>query len=110
MTLEEGAKVTDLTIRNSLFLTTYEDCAYENEDGHTDVVTSSALCFANCGEIENCEVQAKVIGAWDAGGIVGINYGQMTDCRFTGTVEAGTDQSTELPEYTYTKHSMFAGT
>ena len=109
MTLEEGAKVTDLTIRNSLFLTTYEDCAYENEDGHTDVVTSSALCFANCGEIVNCEVQAKVIGAWDAGGIVGINYGQMTDCRFTGTVEAGTDQSTEPPEYTYTKHSMFAG-
>ncbi len=107
--LEEDAKVTDLTIRDSLFVTTYEDCAYEDENGHTDVVTASALCFANCGVIENCKVQAKVIGAWDAGGIVGINYGQMADCKFTGTVEAGTDQSTEAPEYTFTKHSMFAG-
>ena len=78
MILEEDAKVTDLTIRDSLFVTTYEDCAYEDESGKTDMVTSAALCHANYGVIENCEVEAKVIGAWDAGGIAGINCGQMT--------------------------------
>ncbi len=109
MILEEDAKVTDLTIRDSLFVTTYEDCMYENENGHTDVITSAALCFANYGVVENCEVEAKVIGAWDAGGIAGINHGQMTGCKFMGTVEGGTDQSTESPENTFTKHSMFAG-
>ncbi len=107
--LEEDARVTDLTIRNSLFQTTYEDCVYEDEGGKTDVVTASALCFANYGVIENCEVQAKVTGAWDAGGIAGINYGQMTNCRFTGTVDAGTDHSTEAPEHTFTRKSLFAG-
>lgn len=107
--LEEDASVTDLTIRNSLFQTTYEDCVYEDESGKTDVVTAAALCFANYGLIENCEVQAKVTGAWDAGGIVGINYGQMVDCRFTGTVEAGTDRYTEAPENTFTRSSLFAG-
>jgi len=107
--LEEDARVTDLTIRNSLFQTVYEDCVYEDESGKTDVVTASALCFANYGVIENCEVQAKVTGAWDAGGIAGINYGQMTNCRFSGTVEAGTDHSTEAPEYTSTRNALFAG-
>lgn len=109
MVLEEDARVTDLTIRNSLFQTDYEDCAYEDESGKTDVVTAAALCFANCGVIENCEVQAKVVGAWDAGGIAGINYGQMRNCKFVGSVEAGTDQDTEAPENTFSKHSMFAG-
>lgn len=109
MVLEEDARVTDLTIRNSLFQTDYEDCAYEDESGKTDVVTAAALCFANCGVIENCEVQAKVVGAWDAGGIVGINYGQMRNCKFVGSVEAGTDQDTEAPENTFSKHSMFVG-
>lgn len=110
MILEEGAKVTDLTIRESLFVTTYEECAYEEENGHTDVVISSSLCYANYGVIENCEVQTRVIGAWDAGGIAGINGGQIVNCKFTGTVEAGTDQSTEAPENTFTtRQSMFAG-
>lgn len=109
MILEDDAKVTDLTIRDSLFVTTYEDCAYEDESGKTDMVTSAALCHANYGVVENCEVEAKVIGAWDAGGIAGINCGQMTGCKFTGTVEGGTDQSTEPPDYTPTRHSMFAG-
>ena len=78
--LEEDARVTDLTIRNSLFQTTYEDCVYKDADGKTDVVTASALCFANYGVIENCEVQAKVTGAWDAGGIVDtcVNTGSVT--------------------------------
>lgn len=108
-TLEEEAKITDLTIRDSLFQTTYEDCVYEDNEGKTDVVTASALCFANYGVIKNCEVQAKVKGAWDAGGIVGINYGQMKGCKFTGSVEAGVDQSTAAPENSVTKHSLFAG-
>lgn len=107
--IEEDAKVTNLTIRDSLFQTTYEECVYENENGHTEVFTASALCFANYGLIENCEVQAKVVGAWDAGGIVGINYGQMNHCKFAGTVEAGTDRSTEAPENTFPKHTMYAG-
>lgn len=73
--VEEDARITGLTIRNSLFQTTYEDCAYEDNDGETDVVIASALCYANYGVIEDCQVEAKVIGAWDAGGIVGMNYG-----------------------------------
>lgn len=107
--LEEDAGITDLTIRNSVFQTTYEDCAYEDDDGETDVVTAAALCFANYGVIENCRVEAKVTGAWDAGGIVGINYGQMTDCTFTGTVEAGADQSTQAPENRLASNTLYAG-
>ena len=107
--LEEDARVTDLTIRNSLFQTTYEDCVYESESGKTDVITASVLCYANYGVIENCEVQAKVTGAWNAGGIVGINCGQMTGCKFTGTVEAGTDHYTEATENTSTRSALFAG-
>ncbi len=107
--LEEEAKVTDLTIRNSLFQTTYEDCAFEDGKGKTDVVPAAALCYANYGLIENCEVQAKVVGAWDAGGIAAVNFGQMRACRFTGIVEAGTDQKTKVSAYTAARHSMFAG-
>lgn len=109
MILEEDAKVTDLTMRDSLFVTTYEDCAYENENGKTDMVTSASLCYMNCGVIENCEVQAKVIGAWDAGGIVGVNAGQMIDCKFTGSVEAGADSVTKMPENCSTRHVISAG-
>lgn len=108
-TLEKDAKVTDLTLKNSLFRTTYEDGVYVADSGKTDVVVASSLCFANYGVIENCEVKTKVIGAWEAGGIAGINYGQMSSCRFTGTVEAGTDQDTEAAEDTVTYYSMFAG-
>lgn len=107
--LEEDARITDLTVRNSVFQTTYEDCAYEDDDGGTDVVTASALCFANYGVIENSRVQAKVTGAWDAGGIVGINYGQMTGCTFTGTVEAGADQSMKEPENRLASNTLYAG-
>lgn len=84
--LEEDARVTDLTIRNSLFQTAYKDCAYEDESGKTDVVTAAALCFANYGVIENCEVQAKVSGAWDAGGICRSNQGSIRNCVNEGTV------------------------
>lgn len=107
--LEEDARITDLTIRNSLFQTTCEDCAYENHDGEMDVVTASALCYANYGLIENCHVEARVIGAWEAGGIVGMNYGQMSGCKFTGTVEAGADQGTEAPEKGLAVNTLYAG-
>lgn len=107
--LEEDARITGLTIRNSVFQTAYEDCAYEDSDGETDVVIASALCYANYGVIENCQVEARVIGAWDAGGIVGMNYGQMSGCKFTGTVEAGADQNTEAPENRLAPNTLYAG-
>lgn len=107
--LDEGAEITNLTIRESVFRTTLADCGYEDNDGRADVVTASALCYTNYGVIENCEVEAKVIGAWDAGGIVSENYGRMEHCRFTGTVEAGMETSEELPEAPLAVHSLFAG-
>lgn len=107
--LEEDAKITDLKIRNSSFHTTLEDSGYEDMDGETNVVIASALCFANYGVIENCDVQGKVVGAWGAGGIAGINYGEMINCRFTGTVQAGADQSTELPENRLAASILYAG-
>lgn len=108
-TLEEDASITDLHIRNSTFHTTYEDSSYTNNDGKTDVVTASALCFANYGTIERCDVEAKVSGAWSAGGIVSVNYGQITDCRFAGIVEAGLDQTTEMPENGLATDTLYAG-
>lgn len=107
--LEEDAKITDLKIRNSFFYTTLEDSAYEDEDGEMNVVAAAALCFANYGIVENCEVYGKVVGAWRAGGIAGNNYGEMTDCRFTGTVEAGADQNTEPPENRLAVNALYAG-
>ncbi len=96
--LEEDARITNLNIRNSFFRTTYRDSSYEEDDGRIDVVTSAALCFCNYGIIEGCDVQAKVVGAWSAGGIAGINYGQMIHCRFSGSVEAGLSQNIKRPE------------
>lgn len=107
--LEEEAKITDLHIRNSFFRTTYEDSFYEDDDGRTDVVTASALCFSNYGIIEGCDVHAKVMGAWSAGGIVGINYGQMINCHFSGSVEAGLAQNTEKPENGLGTSTLYAG-
>ena len=107
--LEEDARITDLEIRNSVFYTTLEDSGYEDNDEETDVVIAAALCHTNYGLIENCDVQGKVVGAWKAGGIAGINYGEMINCRFTGTLEAGTDQSTELPEKPLAVSTLYAG-
>lgn len=107
--LEENARITNLHIRKSFFRTTYEDSFYEDDDGKTDVVTASALCFSNYGVIEGCDVHAKVMGAWSAGGICGVNYGQMTDCHFTGSVEAGLAQNTEKPENGLSVSGLYAG-
>ncbi len=96
--LEENARITNLHIRNSFFRTSFEDSSYENDDGRTDVVAAFVLCFSNEGIIEGCDVHARVMGAWNAGGIVGINYGQIRDCCFSGSVEAGLAKETEEPE------------
>lgn len=107
--LEEDARITDLEIRNSVFYTTLEDSGYEDSDEETDVVIAAVLCHTNYGLIENCDVQGKVVGAWKAGGIAGINYGEMINCRFTGTLEAGTDQSTEPLENLLAVSNLYAG-
>lgn len=86
--LEEQALVTDLKIRKSLFQSTYEGNHYD-DDGEINVVSASALCFANYGRIEGCDVEATVLGDWSAGGIVSCNYGVMENCSFAGRVEAG---------------------
>ena len=107
--LDENAKITDLHIRNSFFRTTYEECFYEDNDGHTDVVTAAVLCFSNDGVIENCDVHAKVLGAWSAGGIVAINYGQMINCHFSGSVEAGLAQHIKRPENRLGVDALYTG-
>lgn len=108
-TLEEDAQVTDLTIRNSFFRTTYEDSSYTNYDDKTNVATASVLCHTNYGTIKGCHVHARVLGAWSAGGIVSINYGQISDCHFSGSVEAGLDQNTEMPDNGISFSTLFAG-
>lgn len=87
--LEEQALVTDLKIRKSLFRSTYEKNHYENDDGEINVVPASALCFKNDGRVEDCDVEAIVLGDWACGGIASSNNGVMEDCRFAGTVESG---------------------
>lgn len=107
--LGENARISDLTLRDCSFQTTLEDSIYEDTDGLTNVIIASSLCFANSGTIENCDVHANVSGAWSAGGIAAINYGQMINCRFTGTVEAGSDQSTQPPEGSLAVDTLYAG-
>lgn len=43
--LGENARITDLHIRNAFGRTTYEASSYEDNDGRTDVVSASTLCF-----------------------------------------------------------------
>lgn len=88
-TLEKEALVTDLKIRKSLFQSTYGESSYVNDGGEVNVISAAALCNYNKGRIEGCDVEAVVLGDWSAGGIVGVNYGVMENCRFAGTVEAG---------------------
>lgn len=107
--LDENARISDLHIRNSFFRTTYEACFYEDNDGYTDVVPAAVLCFSNDGIIENCDVHAKVLGAWSAGGIAAINYGQMINCHFAGSVEAGLAQHIEKPENHLGVNTLYAG-
>ena len=107
--LEENARISDLYIRNSFFRTTYEECSYEDDDGEIDVVPAAVLCFSNEGIIENCDIHAKVLGAWSAGGIAVINYGQIVNCHFYGSVEAGLAQHIEKPENYFGVHTLYAG-
>lgn len=107
--LEEDARISDLHIRNSFFRTTYEECCYEDNDECTAVVPASALCLFNNGVIENCNVHARILGAWNAGGIVANNYGEIIDCHFSGSVEAGLAQHMEQPENRLGVHTLFAG-
>lgn len=108
-TLEENARITELHICNSFFRTTYEECSYEDDDGKTGVVTAAVLCSSNNGIIENCDVHAKVMGAWSAGGIVAVNYGQMINCHFSGSVEAGLAQRIEKPDNRLGVQTLYAG-
>lgn len=108
-TLEEDALITDLHVRNSIFHTTYEDSCYTNDNEKTDIAIATALCYANYGKIERCDLEVNVSGAWSAGGMVAENYGQITDCRFAGIVEAGLDQGTEMPENGLYPDTLYAG-
>lgn len=107
--LEKDARITNLHIRKSFFRTSYEECAFENDNGLTEVVTAASICFSNDGVIEGCDVQAIVMGAWDAGGLVGINYGRMKDCSFTGSVEAGLAQDMGEPKNRFGPDALYAG-
>ena len=66
-TLEEDALITDLHVRNSIFHTTYEDSCYTNDNEKTDIAIATALCYANYGKIERCDLEVNVSGAWSAG-------------------------------------------
>ena len=88
-TLEKEALVTDLKIRKSLFQRTYEESGYVNDDGEAGMLPAAALCNYNKGRIEDCDVEAAVLGDWSAGGIASFNYGVIENCRFAGKVEAG---------------------
>ena len=107
--LEEGSSVTNLKIRKSLFQTTYEKSAYLDEDGEVMVVPASALCFADYGRIEGCEVEARVLGAWEAGGIAAVHYGEMRDCCFGGIVEGGRDYQGERGEERWARETLYVG-
>lgn len=88
--LQEQAVVRDLTVRESFFYTTYDTWYYTNEDGTADIMDAASICITNEGQIENCVIDACVTGAGEAGGIVSGNYGSIRNCRFLGTVTAGT--------------------
>lgn len=107
--LEENAKITNLKIRNSFFRATFEDAWYEDDDESIDIVTAAPLCFSNDGMIEGCDIDVKVMGAWSAGGIVGVNYGQIKDCCFRGSVEGGMEEDAEKPENRLGVDALYVG-
>ncbi|MDE7246799.1 MAG: hypothetical protein K2N43_02815 [Lachnospiraceae bacterium] len=107
--LEENARISDLHIRNSFFRTTYEDSSYEDDEGEINVVPAAVLCFSNDGIIENCDIHAKVLGAWSAGGIAAVNNGQIVNCHFSGSVEAGLAGHIEKPENRLRVNTLHAG-
>lgn len=89
LNLEEQSRVTDLRIEKSVFQTSYEESCYLDDDGEINVVPASGLCYANYGHIENCDMEADVLGAWSAGGFAVLNCGEIKGCRFSGIVESG---------------------
>lgn len=109
LTLGEDAVVTNLQIRNSVFQTSYEDSFYLDDNDYTNIASASALCYSNYGRIIDCRVEVSVFGAWSAGGIASFNYGEMTDCHFTGTLEAGLEESQEAPESGLASDTLYAG-
>lgn len=78
--IEENARITDLHISNVFSRTTYKDASYQNDNGEINVAAASVLCFSNEGIIENCDVHARVMGAWSA------NAGTVRGCVNDGAV------------------------
>lgn len=107
--LKEKARITDLHIRNAFARTTYEDSSYEEDNGGVNVANAAVLCFSNEGVIENCDIHAKVMGAWSAGGIADINYGQIRNCHFSGSVEAGLASDIIRPDPFPGANTLYAG-
>lgn len=107
--IEENARITDLHISNAFSRTTYKDASYQNDNGEINVAAASVLCFSNEGIIENCDVHARVMGAWSAGGIADNNYGQILNCRFSGSVEAGLDTDSKKSEQRLGSNTLYAG-
>lgn len=86
--VSEGGCIRNLNIRLSYFAALYENRTIpESEDKEVDVSLAAGLCGYNYGRIENCAVEAKVLGDGEAAGIVAQNVGIVKDCSFSGQVE-----------------------
>ncbi|MCI8418133.1 MAG: LysM peptidoglycan-binding domain-containing protein [Lachnospiraceae bacterium] len=109
LSLGQAAKVINLNIRKSWFQTTYEEASYLDDDGELQVLSAASLFYRNKGKVADCQVEAGVVGAWDAGGIGVINYGEMENCTFLGCLEAGMDFREELGEERWALETLYTG-
>ncbi len=88
--ITESGCVRNLKIRTSRFESLYENRdPGVREDETFSVPLAAALCGVNYGIIENCTVEADILGDGEAGGVAGYNYGTIADCVFRGRLEGG---------------------
>ncbi len=107
--LGECSRVTGLSVQKSFFYTDFGEGSYLDDDGECNVLPAGALCYENCGTIENCTVEARVLGAWSAGGIAVVNKGTVADCRFLGVLEAGQEICDREQEERWAVETVYAG-
>ncbi len=103
------SRVSDLNVQKSLFYTDFEEGSYLDDEGECNVLPVGALCYENCGIVENCTVEARVLGAWSAGGIAVINKGTMMNCSFRGILEAGREICDQRQEERWAVETVYAG-
>ncbi len=88
----KGVEITDCSV-NGMVRTIYEGSSTINYCGGIAGVVAAKDCV-----ISGCSSAAYVGGVLGEGGIVGLNYGKINDCAFTGRIQNVKNAPSEDPD------------